>query len=241
MRLLAARWIGLFLLGCPLLGQDLPKFPKVMPGVVNIPHLAQQPTKVVKPVYPPEELQRWIQTTVVLDAILDTSGNVESLGCDATCSDARPDFIQSAATAVRQWRWNPVMMKGKVVRVRTRVSVDFLLDDASPPISVCNVFHDPQHFNGLVVNVFGTVERVAGVNVLASNDCEGNLVIAMNGDATPPDKDAKYALFEQALASGPAPAALRGLIHDDSGPGRLAGERIALQRVLQCSPRISSH
>lgn len=217
--------------------QELPKLPKVMPGVVNIPHLLQQPTKVVKPIYPPEALQRWIEATVVLDVLLDESGKVQTLGCDMYCSDQRPDLIQAAATAVRQWQWNPVIEKGKPARVRTRVPVEFVLDATSPPISVCNILHDPQWFYGRVVNVEGIVDRVAGVNVLTAKECAGNIVIAMNGDATPVDKDAKYAALEQALASGPAPATLRGLIHDDSGPGRLTGERIVLQRVLQCTPK----
>ncbi len=225
------------LLTLPAIAQELPKLPKNIPGVVNIPHLLQSPAKVVKPVYPPEALQRWVETTVVLDVVLDEAGNVQTLGCDRYCSDQRPDLIHAAAEAVRQWHWNPVLVKGRAARVRTRVPVDFALDATSPPISVCNILHDPQWFYGRVVNVFGTVERVAGVNVLAANDCAGNIVIAMSGDATPVEKDAKYAQLEQALASGPAQASLRGLIHDDSGPGRLTGERIVLQRVLQCATK----
>jgi|NGEPerStandDraft_6_1074524.scaffolds.fasta_scaffold16561_2 TonB family protein len=233
--MLRATLIALFTFICPSFSQELPKFPKTMPGVVNIPHLPQQPTKTVKPVYPPEALQRWIQATIVLDAVLDTQGAVETLGCDTICSDARPDLLRSAAEAVRQWQWSPVLVKGKPVRVRTRVAVEFALDANSPSISVCNVFRDPQWFMGKVVNLSGTVARVAGVNVLTSKDCDGSMVIT-DGDASPPDRDAKYAALQQALAMGSARASLRGLIRKDSGPGQLAGQRLVLQRVLQCSP-----
>jgi hypothetical protein len=223
-------------LGSLALAQELPKFPKVMPGVVNIPHLPQQPSKTVKPVYPPEALQRWIQTTIVLDAVLDMNGKVETVGCDAICSDARPDLIHAAAEAVRQWEWKLITVKGKPARVRTRVAVDFVLDEHTPSISVCNVFRDPQSFMGKVVNVSGTVERVAGVITLSAKECEGSMVIA-DGDSTPPDRDAKYAALHQALSSGSAQASLRGLVHSGSGPGQLTGQRLVLQRVLQSSPR----
>lgn len=226
-----------FLLVAIAIAQDFPKLPKSMPGVVNIPHLLQQPTKKAKPVYPPEALQKWVEATVVLDVVFDESGNVQAMGCEQYCKDQRPDLVQSALDAVRQWHWDPVTVKGKAVKVRTRVPVEFALDASTPPISVCNILKDPQWFYGRVVNVEGVVDRVAGVNVLTAKECSGKIVIAMNGDATPVEKDAKYAALEQALAAGPAPASLRGLIHDDSGPGRLAGERIVLQRVLQIAPK----
>jgi TonB family protein len=218
-----------------VVGQELTQFPKNMPGVVTIPHLPQAPTQTVKPVYPPEAQQHWLQGTVVLDVVFDTNGSVEALGCDAVCRDVRPDFVQAAATAVKQWKWQPVLVKGKAVRVRTRVSVDFALDASSPPISVCTVFHDPKNFTGKVVNVNGTLTHVAGVNILSSKDCEGTMVIA-DGDATPPDRDAKYAAMQQALSVGSARATLRGLVHPGSGPGQLSGERLVLQRVLQVAP-----
>ncbi len=221
--------------GGPLSGQELTQFPKNMPGVVTIPHLPQPPTQTVKPVYPPEAQQHWLQGTVVLDVVFDTNGNVEALGCDASCKDLRPDMVQAAAAAVKQWKWQPVLVIGKAVRVRTRVPVEFALDASSPPLSVCAVFHDPKYFMGKVVNVSGTLTHVAGINILSSKNCEGSMVIA-DGDATPPERDAKYAAMQQALAAGSAKATLRGLVHPGSGPGQLSGQRLVLQRVLQVSP-----
>lgn len=220
--------------GGSLFGQEITQLPKSMPGVVNIPHLPQAPTQTVKPVYPPEAQKHWLEGTVVLDVVFDTNGSVEALGCDAICRDARPDMVQSAAAAVKQWKWQPVLVKGKAVRVRTRVTVDFALDASSPPISVCTVFHDPKSFMGKVVNVSGTLMHAAGVNVLGAKECEGAMVIT-DGDATPPDRDAKYAAMQQALAIGAAKATLRGMVHPGSGPGQLSGERLVLQRVLQIS------
>lgn len=236
LRCLLGGWIGWVLL--PVANaQQLPNLPKNLPGVVSLPHLMQAPTKTVKPIYPPDALQHWIQATIVLDVVLDTNGDVENLGCDAMCNDARADMIQAAAAAVRQWHWNPVMLKGQPIRVRTRVPVNFVLDASSPPISVCNVLSDPQRFKGQVVNMIGTVEHVAGVNVMRSEACPGSIVIAEHGDATPPDVDAKYAVFQQALAAGPATAAIRGLVRDGGGEGQLVGLRLVLQRVLQVSSK----
>lgn len=227
---------ALLLFSAALCGsQELAPLPKNMPGVTVIPHLAQAPTQTVKPVYPPEAQEHWLQATVVLDVVFDTSGNVEALGCDAICHDVRPDFVQAAAVAVKQWKWQPVQIKGKAVRVRTRASVDFALDATSPAISVCTVFHDPKFFDGKVVNVTGSVTHIAGVNSISSKECEGTMVIA-DGDATPPERDAKYAALQQALAVGSAKVSLRGLVHPGSGPGQLAGQRLVLQRVLQVSP-----
>jgi TonB family protein len=218
-------------------GQEIPKLPKKMPGVVDIPHLNQQPVKMVKPVYPPEALQKWIQATIMLQVVLDTNGNVEQIGCDQYCIDARPDMIKAAADAVRQWKWNPVLVKGQPTRVRTRATVEFTLDDHSPAISVCNILRDPKTYDGHVVNVFGDVQHVQGINVLYSPDCDGTVEVAMNGDATPPVIDSKYAQLEQAVNAGGAKASLRGLIRDYGGIGQLAGKRIVLQRVLQAGPK----
>ena len=77
--MLRATLIALFTFICPSFSQELPKFPKTMPGVVNIPHLPQQPTKTVKPVYPPEAKMQGIEGTVVLQATLDKGGKVEDL------------------------------------------------------------------------------------------------------------------------------------------------------------------
>lgn len=229
--------LGVLLLSGHAFAQQPPKLPKDIPGVINIPHLAQSPTSTVKPVYPPEALQRWVEDTIVLDVVLDTNGNVETVGCDAKCGDSRPDLVQAAADAVRQWHWNPVMLKGKPVRVRTRATVVFVLDETSPAVSVCNLFRDPRLFDGRVVNVFGIAEREGGLHVLTSKDCAGSMTIAMDGDATPPVQDAKYAALQQALIVGSASVSLRGLIHDERGVGQLAGQRLVLQRVLKISPK----
>ena len=226
--------LGLLLLASAVPAQELSKLPKDLPGVANVPHLLQRPTKVVKPVYPPEALQRWIQASIIFDVVLDVGGDVEMIGCDVTCSDARPDMIKAAAAAVRQWHWDPVLVKGKPSRVRTRVPVDFLLDENTPPISVCNVIRDRKWFVGKVVNIYAIAQHLAGLNELTSKDCEGTLTVAVYGDATPVVEDAKYAAFQQALASAPTAVALRGLVQDDNGVGHLGGQRFVLQRVLQC-------
>jgi hypothetical protein len=220
-----------------VIAEDVPKLPKAIPGTVYIPNLLQRPTKVVKPVFPAAELQKWAQQTIIFDVVVGASGEVEMIGCDEVCHDVHPDFIDAGAVAVRQWHWDPVMQRGHVVRVRTRVAVDFLLDETSPPVSVCTALSDPKWFNGRVMNVSGTITRERGLNLIGSKDCAGAMVIGMDGDATPSIKDAKYAQLEQGLAFGPTEATLRGLVRAENTPGLLGGQRLVLQRVLKVAPK----
>jgi hypothetical protein len=220
-----------------VIAEDLPKLPKTIPGTVYIPNLLQRPTKVVKPVFPAAELQKWAQQTVIFDVVVGAGGEVEMVGCDDVCHDVHADFIDAGVTAVRQWHWDPVMQKGHVVRVRTRVAVDFLLDETSPAVSVCTALSDPKWYNGRVMNLSGTVARERGLNEIGSKDCVGTMVIGMDGDATPSIKDAKYAQLEQGLAFGPTEATLRGLVRADNTPGHLDGQRLVLQRVLKVAAK----
>lgn len=224
---------GVFLFVGLTSAQQLPKLPAKMPGVVNMPRLWQQPVKTAKPVYPQGALDMWAEGTITLDVLIDTSGKVEQVGCDDYCRAFRPDMVEAAANAVRQFEWNPIVEKGKPVRVLTRVSIPFQLDENSPPISVCNVLHNPKAYNDRVLNVFGTAKH-ADILVLTSANCEGRVVISEHGDVTPTIEDAKFAQFQQAVSVGPVTACLRGLMREDRNPGDFSGERLVLERVLKC-------
>jgi hypothetical protein len=74
--------VGLVLLCCCTSAQDVPRLPRKLTGVVDIPNLGKRPAKIVQPVYPPAARQRWIQGTIVLDVVINRTGAVEMLGCD---------------------------------------------------------------------------------------------------------------------------------------------------------------
>ena len=79
-------------------------------------------TKAV-PVYPPAAKKARIQGKVVLDAVIGTDGNVESL----RVLSGPPELQQSALDAVRQWTYKPYLVNGEPVEVETTVNIIYTL------------------------------------------------------------------------------------------------------------------
>jgi hypothetical protein len=144
-----------------------------------------------------------------------------------------PDsLIEAAAAAVRQWRWDPILVNGKPTRVRTKVFVNFVLDETSPPIDLCTVLGNSAFFDRRTINVSGTVQRVDQLALFRSSHCSGSIVVADDADGLRPLKNEKYAAYEAAIASTPTAVSLRGEFQEDKSPGALGGKRLLLERVL---------
>jgi protein TonB len=77
----------------------------------------------VHPIYPRQARLKGSQGTVVLQAIVDKQGKVNSL--QLISGDAV--LGQAAADAVKQWRYKPYLHNGETVEFQTRVTVDFKL------------------------------------------------------------------------------------------------------------------
>ncbi len=77
----------------------------------------------VHPNYPKQARARKIQGTVVLQAIINKQGKVDSL--QLVSGDAL--LAQAAADAVKQWRYKPYLHNGDASDFQTRVTVDFKL------------------------------------------------------------------------------------------------------------------
>ena len=77
----------------------------------------------VHPIYPKGARIRNLQGTVVLQAIIDKQGKVDSL----QMVSGDPLLAQAAADAVKQWRYKPYSHNGDPVEFQTRVTVDFKL------------------------------------------------------------------------------------------------------------------
>jgi TonB family protein len=77
-------------------------------------------TRVVPP-YPEEARQQHIQGPVVLNAVVGIDGSVH--GIQVISGD--PQLVQAAADAVRQWRFQPHVLKGKPADFETRITVNF--------------------------------------------------------------------------------------------------------------------
>ena len=78
----------------------------------------------VNPTYPPDAKAAGIQGTVVLDAVIDKMGNVDSLKVTSGPSELQ----QSSLDAVRQWRYKPFLWNGEPIEVETTISVVYSLE-----------------------------------------------------------------------------------------------------------------
>ena len=75
----------------------------------------------VHPNYPKQARARKLHGTVVLEAVVNKQGKVDSL----QLVSGDPVLAQAAADAVKQWRYKPYMHNGEYTDFQTRVTVDF--------------------------------------------------------------------------------------------------------------------
>ena len=85
--------------------------------------MAGQLVSRVDPVYPAEAKAGQVQGTVVLNALIGKDGNVEEL----QPISGPPSLCEAAMTAVHQWTYNPYLLNGNPVEVRTVITVNFNL------------------------------------------------------------------------------------------------------------------
>jgi protein TonB len=103
-----------------------PPAPPVEPKPLRVGGIIREPRKVlhVAPLYPDIARQSRVQGTVVLEAILDTSGRVESV----RVLGSHPLLDEAAVRAVRQWRYTPTELNGVPVPVLMTITVRFSLE-----------------------------------------------------------------------------------------------------------------
>ncbi|HTS04859.1 MAG TPA: TonB family protein [Candidatus Eisenbacteria bacterium] len=79
--------------------------------------------KRVQPSYPPLARQARIQGTVVLQAQISKTGDIENL----QLISGHPMLAPAAIEAVKQWKYRPYLLNGEPVEVETQVQVNFTL------------------------------------------------------------------------------------------------------------------
>jgi len=84
-----------------------------------------QPIHKVSPVYPEDARKDKAEGTVILEAVIDTTGAVKNVKILQT---PRDDFGKAAADAVRQWVFEPATLEGKPVEVIFTMTIRFALD-----------------------------------------------------------------------------------------------------------------
>ena len=78
----------------------------------------------VQPIYPKLAITTHTEGTVVLAALIDTTGRITQLHAIS----GHPLLVPAAIDAVRQWRYKPYLLNGSPVEVETQVSVIFNLN-----------------------------------------------------------------------------------------------------------------
>ncbi|HET9177525.1 MAG TPA: M56 family metallopeptidase [Terriglobia bacterium] len=101
--------------------------PQHAPRRIRVGGLVQAPKLIKKthPVYPPSAEEQGIEGSVIMRAVIGTSGQILSL---SPYNGADPALIKSAMDAVRQWHYQPTLLNGEPVEVATTITVVFRLD-----------------------------------------------------------------------------------------------------------------
>jgi TonB family protein len=81
--------------------------------------------RMARPQYPADLQQLGIQGTVVMRAVISTTGDL--LIVEAIHADGDARLVKAALDAVRQWKYQPTLLNGQPVEVATTITVDFQL------------------------------------------------------------------------------------------------------------------
>jgi protein TonB len=98
-----------------------PKEPIRVGGQVKRPQLIFGP----EPVYPLLARHSRVSGAVVIDAVIDTQGNV----VDMHPASGNPLLLIAAMAALRQWKYEPTILGGQAYPVRMLVTITFELKD----------------------------------------------------------------------------------------------------------------
>ena len=111
--------------GGPAISVAPPPAPPKPQGPIKVADLPVPPRKIVdvRPIYPEIARVAHIEGLVVLEAVLDPSGQVTQLRIIRSV----PMLDQAAMDAVRQWRYTPTMYYGKPVSVLMSITIKFSL------------------------------------------------------------------------------------------------------------------
>ena len=82
----------------------------------------------VAPIYPPIAKAQRLQGVVVLQAVIGKDGLLHSI----TVVSGPPLLQQAAIDAVKQWKYQPYLLGGEPVEIKTQVNLQFALDGVAP-------------------------------------------------------------------------------------------------------------
>lgn len=77
----------------------------------------------VNPIYPPEARAAHIEGSVIMKAIIGTTGDITNL----QVVSGPAELMKSAVTAVSQWKYAPYLLNGQPTEVETTITVNYTL------------------------------------------------------------------------------------------------------------------
>jgi TonB family protein len=95
-----------------------PKHLRVSSGVAN-----SLKTHDVQPHYPREAREQGIQGDVLLQATIDTKGNL----VDIKIVQGDPILVKASVDAIKKWKYRPFILNGEPVDVDTTIKIQFHL------------------------------------------------------------------------------------------------------------------
>jgi len=143
-----------------------------------------QPPKLIKevaPVYPEKARQGHVEGIVILEAKIDELGDV----VDARVLRSIPVLDQAALDAVKQWKYEPLIVEGKPRKVVFTVTVRFMLKESDRDKTIAKFAQGAVKAEGdikppklvkEVAPVYPEVARVAGV--------QGVVILSVKADET---------------------------------------------------------
>jgi protein TonB len=87
---------------------------------------AAQLVKQARPQYPDDLAALGISGTVMLRAVISTTG--EPINVEVINTTVHPGLAKAAVDAVKQWRYQPTLLNGQPVEVATTIDVNFELE-----------------------------------------------------------------------------------------------------------------
>lgn len=132
-----------------------------------------KPLKMIKrisPKYPEIALKKKIQGEVILDATMDREGKA----IDIKVVNGPEELYHAAVDAVKQWRWKPVKIDGKVEPVKFTVVVNFDLpkkDDAEEKTGLMDFYFENDH----LMDVLKYISKSVEINIVVDPGISGRV------------------------------------------------------------------
>ena len=117
--LLCLTAFGVLLFPPSITGRDTPEKRVTVGGK----EMSQRLIHKVAPVYPVEAREAKIEGTVKMTAVIAVDGSVQQLRVD----EGHPLLAKAALDAVKQWKYEPLVVDGIPVEVKTSIYVVFQL------------------------------------------------------------------------------------------------------------------